>query len=83
MAEVHDMQTKTAFCPEDPFYHTKLIELLERARRCRTIDVKVEEGQEAAETNLNCNEKTIQAAKCSYQRGNGVTLIIIPYHIYI
>ncbi|GFH47850.1 hypothetical protein CTEN210_04326 [Chaetoceros tenuissimus] len=41
---------KTAFCPEDPFYHLKLIELLERARRCHPIDVKVEEGQESTES---------------------------------
>ncbi|GFH57020.1 hypothetical protein CTEN210_13496 [Chaetoceros tenuissimus] len=47
---------KTAFCPEDPFYHLKLIELLERARRLHPIDVKVEEGQETIESGSNSND---------------------------
>lgn len=47
---------KTAFCPQNPFYHTKLIELLERARRYHPIDVKVEEGYDAVETHSNSND---------------------------
>ncbi|GFH61963.1 hypothetical protein CTEN210_18439 [Chaetoceros tenuissimus] len=46
-------QRKTAFCPENPFYHTKLIQLLERARRCHPTDVKVK--VEIEDTSLTSN----------------------------
>ena len=62
---------KTAFCPEDPFYHLKLIELLERARRYHSIDVKVEEVQEAAVTSSNSNDNRLsKRAKVAIKEEN-------------
>ena len=56
-------QKNTAFCPENPFYHTKLIQLLERARRCHLTEVKVKE--EIEDTSLNSNTERSSKRHCT------------------
>ena len=54
---------KTAFCPENPFYHTELIQLLECARRCHSTEVKVTE--EIEDTSLNSNTERSSKRHCA------------------